>query len=129
MRCKWNWLRQIRNRWIRGRQGWCPEDVWSLDVYLARVLAGSLAHLANTTHGTPMGYPDLKEALPDDITHINSDPEQWRADLRRWAAVFAQYTVDSDTYACSDTKAVEQTLKEIEYTLEEMAPWFGSLWD
>ena len=121
MKIRWHWLQQLRNRWIRGRQGWCPEDVWSLDVYLAQVLAGSLKHLAATTNGVPAGYPHLEETLPADIVCINSDSEQWTADLRRWAADFDRYVAYFDCGVPEDPP--------IEQTLKEMAPWFGSLWD
>jgi hypothetical protein len=35
----------IRTLYRRARHGWAPRDVWSLDHYLNRVLAGSLEHL------------------------------------------------------------------------------------
>ena len=104
--------------WYRARHGWAPRDTWSLDIHLNKVLAGSLMHLANTTHTYPLGYK----------TH-----EQWVADLLRWAKAFSEDPEDVDIFdkpiytlhwaeEHRRRKAIHQALKELE-------PVWDSLWD
>ena len=44
---------KIKNFILRGKNGWCPEDTWNLDWYLARVISETTKYLAKTTHGFP----------------------------------------------------------------------------
>jgi hypothetical protein len=99
----------IRTLYRRARHGWAPRDVWSLDHYLNRELAGSLEHLAETTHGAPVGYPYLAPHIhdgdsmrpyrhSDDPNDVVTDHERWVIDLRRWAVCFRQAADDSDIF-------------------------------
>lgn len=109
------WYQDIKTYWHRARYGWAPRDVWSLDNYLAGVLAGSLEHLAKTTHGAPFGYPNMTPH----VVESDTDHEKWEADLRRWAKAFHDYAEDEDFWYS----------KEVRDALLEIAPWFGSMWD
>ena len=62
--CPWkypsNWIRNARLffrqfKWAYQRmtRGFCDFDTWDLDNYLSQLLADSIRHLANTTHGYP----------------------------------------------------------------------------
>lgn len=46
-------LLRIKTFYQRGRRGWADNDVWSLDRYLSKVIAGSIAHLREHTNGHP----------------------------------------------------------------------------
>ena len=46
---------KLKNFILRGKNGWCPEDTWNLDCYLAKVISETTAYLAKTTHGAPIG--------------------------------------------------------------------------
>lgn len=117
-------LRDIYEFWHRGRYGWASRDTWSLDMYLNQVLAGTLAHLADHTNGSPNGYP----TGGDDTDH-----EQWQTDLKRWAKAFSE---DPHNVAIYDRpKYVKQWAEEerrraaIAQALKEMIPWWEALWD
>lgn len=123
------WCRDIYTFYHRGRYGWAPRDVWNLDHYLNRVLGSTLAHLADTTHGTPNGYP-LGAA---------TDHEKWEADLRKWSAAFLDLHAWDDggdveeyekgTDIRVQIKMEQDKYRKVEKTLKQMAPWWGGLWD
>jgi hypothetical protein len=148
-------LTRIRTLWfdartlyLRARYGWAPRDVWSLDQYLNRVLAGSLERLAETTPGTPCGYPYgslhvrdgsglrpyRNEDHPNDVV---TDHEQWQTDLKRWATAFRQILNDDDVFTDDSpfqTSAERQAELDrrrdaLHQALAEMTPWWDALWD
>lgn len=134
----------VRDLYLRARYGWAPSDAGDLDRYLNRVLAGTLQHLADRGHGTPVGYPYREYHVRDrgtlrrfcngdDPNDVVTDRERWRADLRRWAAAFAECSdgrdhVDFDTVEAevADEKRRSAALRK---ALAEMTPWWEALWD
>jgi hypothetical protein len=145
LRALWD---DARTLYLRARYGWAPRDVWSLDHYLNRVLAGALERLANTTHGTPVGYPyqvphirDGESMRPyrdhDDPNDVITDHAVWQADLRRWAIVFREAADDSDIFqdgspfATSESQLVEMQRRSdaVRQALAEITPWWEALWD
>lgn len=128
----WRLWYDVKTYWHRARYGWAPRDTWNLDHYLARVMAGSLRHLAETTHGAPGGYPHVNPA--DAPNYPDTDFAKWDADLRRWADVFEAYATD-DYFEIHgrDYQAWQademRRLKAVQDALVEMAPWWGALWD
>ena len=138
----------IRTLYRRARHGWAPRDVWSLDHYLNRVLAGSLEHLAETTHGAPVGYPYLVPHIrdgesmrpyrhTDDPNDVVTDHERWVIDLRRWAVSFRQAADDSDIFedgarfVSTESQLAEMQRRSdaLRQALVEMTPWWEALWD
>lgn len=148
-------ITRIRTFWFdlhtlyhRARYGWAPRDVWSLDHYLNRVLAGTLERLAATAHGSPSGYPypDLhvrcgttvrpyrEDDAPDDVV---TDHEQWQADLKRWARAFREAEEDDDIFEDgSPFRTGEERQAEVDrrrdalrQALAELTPWWEALWD
>jgi hypothetical protein len=97
----WHWpegvYRSVKYAVQRARRGYSDRDVWSLDHYLARVLAGGLRRLADTTHGHPAEYAEGK--CPGDVPSGEVVEtftfEDWRAELRHAADLF-QEIVDGD---------------------------------
>ena len=141
----WDDLRTIYHR---ARYGWAPRDAWSLDHYLNHVLAGALEHLADTSHGTPLGYPhrvphvrDGQSLRPrresDDFNDVVTDDERWRTDLRRWAVAFRQAADDSDIFQAgssfvsteSQGAEMDRRSQALQQALVEMIPWWEYLWD
>lgn len=134
----------------RGRYGWAPRDTWNLESHLAQVLAGSLNHLAEHTHGAPSNYPNTNG---HSFVHaVDEDKEgetiftRWRADLKRWAKAFADYydwqnnsrdlgydLADDSAKSPTGRKAYFKAEKEIKNNVtkafREIGPWFQSLWD
>lgn len=45
--------RRVETVVSRARRGWAPEDTWSLDLWLCRVLGEALNHLADNGHTWP----------------------------------------------------------------------------
>lgn len=120
------WCRDIYTFYHRGRYGWAPRDTWSLDIYLNRVLAGSLAHLAEHTHGCPQEYFD--GSATDNECH------RWNAELRRWALAFREDPQNVDIYD-SDNNYTAQKAEEdrrranLHRALKEIEPMWEALWD
>lgn len=139
------WVGDCATYWHRARYGWAPRDTWNLNNYLNDVLAGSLKHLAEKTHGTPNGYPHrtITPTTPlDEHGSPDTDHEQWVYDLRRWARAFEDaewwedHDIDFPPYQNNDPdwvkkqQAVDEFFsKRVEKALCEMAPWWRSLWD
>jgi len=136
------WWRDIATFYRRGRYGWAPRDTWSLDYYLAQVLAGTLTHLSEHGHGSPGTYPyhqamvltadgpRLFDPLTDNYTDVICDHELWRADQARWAKAFqdilkSSHQDDVNKWLDEEKRAYDAVSK----ALQEMSPWFGSLWD
>lgn len=129
--CAPGWCHDLYDFWHRGRYGWAARDTWSLDYYLNRVLAGSLEHLADHTHGAPAGY-GMDPAMVTDETP--TDFGKWDADLRRWAKAFSEDPSDVDIYDAQDGYVQHRAEEErrraaLHQTLREIEPWWESLWD
>lgn len=122
----------------RGRYGWAPRDIWSLDAYVDKVMGETLWALAENAHGAPAGYPHIG---PDNWQYAKDDPytpltdfDQWQADLRRWSKAFSDnarddyYNLHGKNYDAwiADEDA---RLKARNAALAEMLPWWSALWD
>lgn len=107
----------------RGRRGWADCDVWSLDSYLERVLAGSLRQLRDVS----LTWPG---PIPGGDTRFES-PEQWQAFLTRIAEALSK-----DQFRLVEGETIEQQIarETAEYeakqqAIRDLADWWGSLWD
>lgn len=141
------WVYDVRDYWLRARYGWAPTDTWSLDHYLATVMAGTLRHLADTTSGAPCGYPDLNATIDDDPTPDfdawKRDFDAWKRDLTRWADVCDNYINDNYVQLYCDprrklglepdyeawNKDEDERNRMFHQVLQEIEPWFDSLWN
>jgi hypothetical protein len=45
--------KNMKNFILRGKNGWCPEDTWNLDIYLSKVISETTGYLSRTIHGFP----------------------------------------------------------------------------
>lgn len=120
------WCRDLYTFYHRGRYGWAPRDTWSLDIYLNRVLAGSLTHLAEHTHGCPQEYFDA--SATDNECH------RWNAELRRWALAFREDPQDVDIYDRDNNYAAQKAEEDrrranLHQALKEIEPMWEALWD
>jgi len=100
--------RGARMMWQRAHRGWCDEDIWGLDCYIARVLEGSLHHLAETTHG----WPGEESAWPEF--------EQWQEYVHDLARRMGDWDKDS----CSG-----DAFKTTRQAMFEWAEHYGHWWD
>ena len=62
-----NLFRNLKNRYIRSKKGWCPSDTWDLNTYVAKITAEMLDYLAERHVGLPPSY---------------GASEQWEKELR-----------------------------------------------
>lgn len=46
---------KLKNFVLRGKNGWCPEDTWNLDAYLAKVISETTDYLRKNLNGYPNG--------------------------------------------------------------------------
>jgi hypothetical protein len=101
-------LRDARMFIQRGRRGFCDEDVWGFDCYIARVMSSGIARLADTDHGWPCGdkWPTY---------------EDWVRYLRDLAGRLGHWTDKN----FADQDAFEVTRSAV----EEFGRNFGHFWD
>jgi len=141
----YDFWRDCRTFYLRGRYGWAPRDTWNLENYLARTFAGTLNHLADHTHGVPANYPTgphpMHHIVNDDASLADTSFVKWQKDLRRWAKTFDDYydwTMNSRelVYNVQDKKGMKAlirkekaTTNDITKTFKEIGPWFRALWD
>ena len=133
------WWYDLHAYWHRARYGWAPRDVWSLDNYLNDVLGATLEHLANTTNGTPAGYPFINPKMKK-----NGEPKtnhkMWEHDLKRWGRAFDDlnwwdendhhFPRDNDPNWYAKYRAVDEFFSNrAQKALKQMAPWWRGLWD
>ncbi len=110
----------LRNFIQRGKRGWSDRDVWSLDTYLAQVIAESVTKLKETNHGHP-GDLEYEEwlAILDNIvfafTVLQDVP--WLPDV--WEPRFAEYPFDMP----------KETYERIKKGQALFIEWFQALWD
>lgn len=139
----YDFWRDCKTFYLRGRYGWAPRDTWNLESHLARTLAGTLNHLADHTHGVPATYPTGK-TLPQDVATegvYDSAFILWQKDLRRWAKTFDDYydwhmNGRELAYNVREKKGMNALLRKekeitnnITKTFREIGPWFRALWD
>ena len=118
-------LRRLRWFWQRGRRGWADGDVWSLDYYLARVIAESVEYLRRTNHGNPcLGTPprdcencDCSERYDSALWTISKGFQAyWDSEKLSWQGDWGK----------QKEAAMEAALRE---SLRLLAEHFRSLWD
>jgi len=138
----YDFWRDCRTFYLRGRYGWAPRDTWNLESHLARTFAGTLNHLADHTHGVPGDYPG-----GTGLNNGNEDPNydtafaNWQTDLRRWAGAFDNYydwhqNGRDMSYNVRDKSSMKELIRkekaitnDITKTFKEIGPWFRALWD
>jgi hypothetical protein len=94
----------------RGRRGWSHSDAWSLNHYIAGVLAESLEYMAKIAHGCPM-------EIADRYGGADAGTEVWQQILRDMAAAFRAFTETDEV--TDDTRVA----------LDTFSHYFGHLWD
>lgn len=127
----WGWITSVREFWHRGRYGWCVSDVWNLDVYLLTVMGQSLIALSESANSAPYGYPhkDVSQA-PLEIDEwgtesARTDFDQWKKDVRSWGEQLLEFT-HYDTIDLMRDKTLYEKRNQV---IQEMLPWWDSLWD
>lgn len=135
------WCRDIYTYWHRARYGWAPRDTWSLDCYLNRVLAGSLAHLAEHSNGAPAAYGERETGdRGDGFVHAmdlgdaDANFDRWATDLRKAALAFSEDPHDVDIYDAADGYVRHRAEEErrranLKVALLWVAEWWEALWD
>lgn len=103
-------------RWQRSRRGWSDRDMWSLDRYLAGVIAGSLRCLRDTGHGYPIEMTE--DEWEQTLTDIIEPLETYVAD---------RFDPDESIYELG-VRETEEYQNAVE-AMHKLASVFGSLWD
>lgn len=98
----------------RGERGFARSDAWSLDTYLAGVIAGGSRELAADIHGCP---PELVEG--DDV----------EAGCDRWRAILAEIAVGFERWAEDEDRQPVDELPELARSFDLLRHWWGHLWD
>ena len=131
----------------RGRYGWDYSDTWSLDMYLARVIAPALRHMAAVGHGVPgpfMARTVGFDAETGEGGDVAVAADLWHAWLLDKAAWFEWYERDMDlppeeswsTPGIGDAEVrrrIDAFNAKKDHFFQEVLPdfgaHFGSLWD
>ena len=87
--------RRTKTFYQRGKRGYAEEDVWSLDVYLARVISAATADLRDISHGFPTRN-EWNGLTPDQAY------SQWQRELTMLSESFAKYHASHDKYIDPD---------------------------
>lgn len=99
---------KLKNFISRGKNGWCPEDTWNLDIYLSKVISETTGYLSRTLHG-----------FPPELTF-----KKWKKILRK---------ISKDIYFDEDKivteKAQLKAYKKQKEALELFVKYFNNLWD
>jgi hypothetical protein len=103
----------------RGSRGWADCDVWNLNDYLRKILAGGLRRLAKEG----ISYPGIGEM--DTL-------EKWRSALRSNAKKLENvdyYEEDIYREKDKDGKLRENVYRDEKEALKFVVKWFDHLWD
>ena len=127
-----NWGREVKWFWQRGRWGYSDRDLWSMDDWLAEIIPNALRDLAKCTH-----------TYPREGTRQGKTMKKWQEFLRKKAQAFDDYRTYDDPdihkFPFNGTKAevqkygkesVERYQKACNEIQELFSPEiFGHLWD
>ena len=104
---RWKWLvnspKRLKWRWQRVRHGYSEADSWSLDFYLATIIAGGCRDLATRSLSHPIGMTPVEWS--DILLKIADGFDQWADDP--WANEMPKY----------------------DEAMILFAKWFPALWD
>jgi len=101
---------KLKNFMYRGVHGWCPEDVWNLDVYLARVIAESIKYLEKHTISYPNGMTF----------------KQWKKILNQISKDIRIKEIDEEFYTLKNQR---KAYKKQQEALKLFVTYFNTLWD
>ena len=106
---------KLKNFILRGKNGWCPDDTWNLDSYLAKVISESIKYLKKHT----ISYPD------------GMTFKQWKGILSQISkGINAPYNLDESVNNMG--KYNEQSKlarKKQQEALKLFVKYFNNLWD
>lgn len=114
-------VRSVETKIQRMQRGWGDTDTWNMDVYLARVIGGQLAYLAENTHT----YPGNDE-FPT--------PESWSAALTENSKMLLVYAdeqwngPETETFEEENTR-VAKLHEDARKAMGWVAEHFSHLWD
>jgi len=108
---------KLKNFILRGKRGWCPEDTWNLDSYLARIISETTRYLAENTNSYP----------------YEMGKGQWAGTLKEISeGIMATEVVDDfieeltpDEYVIEMGKAFKKRKKALKLLID----YFEDLWD
>ena len=106
---------KLKNFLLRGKNGWCPQDTWSLDVYLANVISESIKYLKKHT----ISYPD------------GMTFKEWKRVLKTISeGINAPYRLDESVNNMANfNKQSKIAYEKQKEALKLFVKYFDSLWD
>lgn len=120
------WVDDTKAKWHRAHHGWAPSDTWSLDVYLAKVIAESVAYLRDTCHGVP------NDLLPVNEHGIEDDsPQALNAAAEKWDALLTEIVQACRSYAAQDIASLGEIAsggEKIRNAMHLLGDWYHHLW-
>lgn len=104
-------IRKVYWFFLRGWNGWAPNDTWSLDTYLDVVIRDAVEHLRKNN----MGYPS-------DV----GSPEKWNDILHRISFLADRHLGMVEMDFKYTNEEYDATTKEL---FELLGKYWGNLWD
>ncbi len=104
------WLRKPKWAWQRLTRGWDDTATWSMDTYIAGLLADMLAEHRRVAHGYPMRMDSF---------------EEWETILKQMEEDFRFYTVHKFRW----DGAAREADQRITRALTNLRFYFRDLWD
>jgi hypothetical protein len=121
--------RQVKETWIRGRKGWAPSDVWSVDWYLSRVIPEMLEALRDNSCSMPFKPEpvNIEDFFSEDNVH---SMQEWQDLLTEAAAGFRAWHAYHDL-TLEDTKRgdYDEAKQKLKRSFEVLNLYWGALWD
>jgi len=125
------WYRRTRTFITRGRQGWAPRDIWSLDHYLTRVIGDEFAWAAGLIGDTVLALDRTSHSYPAD----GMTPGQWRdilldisIPLRAYQHLWDESTREDRTRE-QNRAAEDKIIDDAAAAFRLLADHLPSLWD
>ena len=110
--------RPIKRFWQRGRRGWCYEDVWNVDNWLARTLPDMLDRLRKQNHGWP-GEPMTFEEWNGDGGIIDQIATGFRA----------ARVIENLDYGGEGEPTYDELRATFDHGFDLFKEWYFQLWD
>lgn len=100
----------LHSFWQRGRRGWAVCDTWQADTYMAEVISGLCAHIAE--HGMGIPWPFFEQ---------ENGGKVYSAYLKELASAFGDYA-----HFMSDANLYGEDIGNVQYNqlIERMRPLF-----
>ena len=106
-------------------RGWADCDTWNLDYHLAELLAGTLKHLSEVSHGYPANFSRGQGATSEN-ENFEECLKGWKDKLQSLGENFEEYVVCQNS--CNFDLG-DECRKSVKESCTKLGEIFSNLWD